>query len=269
MFALGGCPVWNDGLDGERPYEECVTHGDCPEGRVCVAGIGECRDTATCDHDAHCRANERCDARGTCVPRDGDECTGDAQCGLDERCVANRCKSEDSVCQFDWQCGVDAGGNALVCVNNECTRPCAEDAECGSGQKCEGHVCVRDRDQCRLTKDCPSGLHCVDGACLPGCTLDAHCPQDEVCEAGFCVPDTSPKPFCQDESDCAEGRLCVDGACRTPCPEAPATCQHFDFQFTVCNEETGLCEAPNESIAECFGAADCPAGKSCVDGLCR
>jgi hypothetical protein len=246
-----------------------VSHGDCPDGLACVPALGECRETATCTDDEDCRASEICDHRGTCVPRAPNECREDAECDAGERCVSNRCKSEDSVCQFDHQCGVDGEGNARICVNNECTLVCIVDADCGSGQRCESNLCVTDPGQCTHTSDCAAGLHCVGGSCKPACATDFGCPAGEICDEGFCRLDPAPKPFCTDESDCAEGRLCVDGACRTPCPEAPATCQHFDFQLTVCNEDTMLCEAPSESASNCFGGSDCAAGARCVDGICR
>jgi hypothetical protein len=272
LLVLGGCPVWLDGRSDDTrrpPSEECVSHGDCDEGSACVAFLGECRETAPCETDDHCRASEVCDHRGTCVPRAEGECRGDAECAPSERCVTNRCKAEDSICQFDHQCGVDGEGNARVCVNNECARVCVSDGECGSGQRCASNLCVTDPNQCTHSSECGAGSHCVDGSCRPACTTALDCPGVEICDEGFCRPDTSPQAFCSSEADCAEGRLCVDGACRTPCPEAPATCQHFDFQLTVCNEETMLCEAPSESVADCFGASDCPSSEWCVDGICR
>jgi hypothetical protein len=64
------------------------------------------------------------------------------------------------------------------------------------------------------------------------------------------------------------GHRCAGGVCRSPC-DTSADCARFDVQFSFCDTANHYCIANIEVTAMCASAADCSAGQSCVDALCR
>jgi hypothetical protein len=70
------------------------------------------------------------------------------------------------------------------------------------------------------------------------------------------------------------GRPCVDGICRTPCPTmTDAECASIDSQLPLCRPDSTsgvyYCYAMVETAPECRVAADCGAGRECLNGTCR
>lgn len=287
------CPVGElCSIDGECvPMAPCVTARDCASGEVCTAGVcepgpstcradgdcavgsfcddGTCAPSGTCTDDDACDAGFWCDHRGTCVPRPDDACRTHADCTGGELCIEGYCRAREEACELDRDC---APGS--FCLNNECTSNCTSDAECSAGDACIDSFC-RPASECTTSSSCSTGEHCVDGRCLPDCSgAGRTCAAGSYCamEDQFCRPDWEPEPFCEVDADCMTGRTCVDGVCRTPCPTmADSQCMMIDSQLPLCREDGGTyyCFAVREQTPECRIEAECPAGRDCLDGLCR
>lgn len=250
------------------PQARCRTHGDCPTGAYCANGL--CEPSSTCTGDAQCTTEGQwCDFRSTCVPRDPGACRTTADCGDNLLCIENVCTDVGTTCQLDREC---PAGSA--CVNNECTLVCGtDDGVCAAGDTCVAGFC-RGTQTCSGTDDCNAGEHCVEARCLPDCAGSGTCSDANAYCADdlFCRPDWQRTPFCSMDSDCNDGRVCRSGVCRTPCPAAPMTCMSIDSQFVACQMEGAdmLCVASGDTmVPQCRTAADCSAGRDCVNGQCR
>jgi len=117
---------------------------------------------------------------------------------------------------------------------------------------CEGSDCL---GGCSADDDCDDA---------PACALDwdcAHLGPGMVCdEAGECVADDGPCPDgacgCVEDSECGEGLLCMGSLCTDP-----ADLCVFDFE---CGADSLCIDSACHMTCTC----DCPAGQSCVDGIC-
>jgi len=256
---------------------ECAADVDCPEGTTCRVPPGVCAAPqepipepmpGTCTRNSECGDASLVCRDGTCVSAPEPACSATSPCPSGQSCVAGSCRADVDTCQFNFECG--AAGR--ICVNQQCTTGCTADAMCGTGFTCDeaSGACVAIPPVPRMCTDdaaCGAGRICIDSSCYDGCTADAMCGTDRYCAAGVCRPDTRPRPFCTSNADCAPGRPCIGGVCRTPC-DTSATCAMFDVQFNFCGADN-YCLTTNEVTSDCSSAAQCTAGQSCIDGICR
>jgi len=163
---------------------------------------------------------------------------GKAMDGLPPACHYTGDAADGAPCELGFECqsGFCAGyeGDALLC--GVCTAPA------GEGDPCDG--------------TCEVGLACINGTCadLGGvgdpCDADDPCWTTLRCDAGQCAA------------------LIADGqACDTNVP-GPGQC---DWESSVCNKVTGLCEALAPPVAvggACFIQADGTV-ILCDDSLCQ
>ena len=262
-------------------------------GTVCQAGIGGCRNNGVlvCRPDGlstTCGAVPLQPKPEICDSKDND-CNGQIDDNLVQAC-ANACGSGVEFCQ---------GGKWVGC-----TAPAPEAERCdGKDNDCNGTV--DDGLQRPCTTACGNGKEtCVNGKWV---FCDAPKPDAEICDGkdndcnGKIDEGIQPRP-CQ--GACGSGTAqCVNGSytgCAGPKPE-PELC---DGKYNDCNGmiDDGLsrdcssvcgdgkelcvngawqaCNAPKPTPEICDGADNdcngkiddnttCPAGESCVEGLCR
>lgn len=135
-----------------------------------------------------CFAGNVCD-RGTCVPP-----------GLEGR--SSRGLEAGESCAVDADCGTNAAGDEMICVNGACAAlggqsfgDCESDAECPDFQVC---VLGRCFSNCSTDQDCPSPGRCHLHACRLPCVAEgAACPDGYSCDtsdgqSGYCMPTVSP-----------------------------------------------------------------------------
>ena len=113
------------------------------------------QNSAPCDNDDGCPANQRC-RRGACGPI----CLADADCGSGQVCA------KDGTCQLPPECTKDTDcASGFSCTNNKCA--CQQDSACAANQQCLDGVCST-RKPCTGDADCAgSGQRCeiVSGSC--------------------------------------------------------------------------------------------------------
>jgi len=116
------------------PQTQCVRHGDCLGGQLCVEGV--CTAAQGCDAGVECCILEECRG-GFCLPLPTDDCA-QSGCPPNEVCTENgycnrRPCDDDSVCKDDGRC---VAGHCVPQV------PC--EGRCADGEACYVH-----RDACR------------------------------------------------------------------------------------------------------------------------
>ncbi len=252
----------------------------CPASQVCT-DLG-C--TSSCAADTDCARGWVCrgasgSTRGSCVaptehtpvPHPG-SCTSNADCSGGTVCDASgRCSPPSDVCQFNSQCGA-----GRVCINQSCAAACSATAPCPTGQACNNGVCVNHpAGQCTADAQCAAGQRCLNSTCFNVCTTSAQCGTGLYCgDQGLCVPDTRRQPFCTSDAQCTAPSQCLDGVCRRPCSTSDE-CLRTDVSYHNCvpiaylHTTQRYCLTDHEYRPTCARAADCTAGQSCVDGVCR
>jgi Cys-rich repeat protein len=294
------CDCGRPCADGSRCDEtlgcviECSVAAECPSGSTCVGGLclgfsaprvreafteldcscssdDECGDLLCIEGMCRmgCRTSDDCDAGfacvdATCVPTVTPDCDAERPCSAGLECVAGECRAPAATCQFSSECGT-----GRVCVNQQCTTECDAARPCATaGTTCVDGFCVETPPvgECVVNADCGEGRVCRDGACFDECSTDAECGTGRYCLEGRCRVDDRPRPSCDATRSCATGSVCLNGTCRIPCSTAPE-CAMFDVQYNFCL--MGLCATTNEATSDCSAQADCMAGQSCVDGICR
>lgn len=136
---------------------------------------------------------------------------------------------------------------------------CSADDECGAGEYCVG---PDDPNVCGIP---PQEFCANDGDCGP----------DERCHAvpDPCSPDgvgSECRPACR-PGNCFEGFRCTaEGACEAEscadgytCPDHQQCAPDADPQLPVHARTHGCADIP------CGADGDCPAGGSCIDGICH
>ncbi len=187
--------------------QRCEQDSECPSGRVCDPGAGEC---VECWNDSQCSAGRCKLSTGTC-----EECTEDSDCA-------------EGVCSLSMN----------VCV------ACMKSSDCKGGGVCSRttYECV----QCEQDLDCPSSGPCYLAACyqskceevaLPDlalCEDGDWCTMGERCYAGVCQW-TIRDPLCEPDGD-FDGVTASEGDCRDDDPDVhPGAVEVCDGKDNDCD----------------------------------
>lgn len=227
------------------PKKECTTKADCGDGKTCVA--------STC---------QACGGSNGPCP-----CTKNEECGGGQACVAGACTATQNVCKYSSECGANK-----VCADGQCLTSC-ETAPCATGFKCEKGVCEVDPGATTCTTDAQCGgetPQCVAGACVKACGADQECGAGKYCDQGACLVDTRPTPNCTTDAQCSTGgpaQKCLGGFCKYTCT-TDQYCRTIDNRIGYCAKDN-VCRTQAEAQAACIAAAECDAGKSCIDNQCK
>ena len=194
------------GLPESPSTPNCRSRADCPPGQVCPAGA-----CSACFLDEQCESWEVC-RFGKCTR----SCDKDAVCGADQRCDPGVSICVDCLEPSDCRAPRNICSEAHICV--ECTGSDQCDSElkpqCGGQGEC---VCLGSMDcpphapicdpqwrrcvQCNDVLPCmmPERPYCISDFCV-ACRVDAECERAEfpVCSDGLCVE-------CDSDHQCANG----------------------------------------------------------------
>lgn len=236
--------------DGGGGPGTCSCSADCAslgDGYVCDLTNHTCKPapdmppgSVTCSADCDCPSGQVC-ANGTCTP---------SGCGVTDPCT------------FDYECGQGQ------CVNGQCRAACTSSSTCGTGDTCQTGHCAPNlaASACVYNTDCGSNRACVNGTCHATCSTDTDCANPaDTCDCGLCRPNRNKVPQCRTGADCAAGEDCVNAVCRTPCASSSDCGACIDQPICA----LGYCSSQNEAHPQCHTQADCGAGQSCVNALCK
>jgi len=245
----------------------CDCH--CPEGQTpcdnkCVRLDSDIRNCGSCGH--LCSDPKIC-VGGQCVcPTGRETCAGGMGgcCRAGEACCNGACKNLATDTNNCGRC-FKACFYPQVCVGGQCVcptghEPCAGGIDylcCDQGEKCCNDICKKvatDPANCGTCgRQCSSAKLCVGGQCV--------CPFDrEPCLSGCCAVGehccTSPDGHYQD---------CVNFY-TTSSPKHCGACNHAcdTAGGQYCHAGQCICEAGRPPC----GNICCPAGSSCVNGVC-
>jgi hypothetical protein len=208
----------------------------CRGVEVCVGGVCQC------PPDSAVRCRGRCIDPNSdghhCGGCPGVDCTNVATAGHGLACVAGACVCTDPSERFCPPVGcVDTDSDPRACGPG-CT-------PCKKGEPCHRGVC---------------------GACLEGKRLcgQSCCPDEATCRQHVCIC-PSGKVFCGEEcvAACAAPKELNQTTCRCECPSTLPACA----APKVRDPDTCECVCPS-GRAPC-GQGCCPAGESCVGGVCQ
>lgn len=233
-----------------EPGAACSDQADCAEGMVCTFGLctpERCIDDGDCAQGQRCFSGECIDSQLPIPPG----CASDADCAATENCLLNMCVPRQ--CASGADCAPGESCTLGFCTPFEVPIPiseCSRDADCNDFlfDSCVGGVCVPGAlfpEGCATPADCPAGQSCVIAVCLDAqCTVKSDCGSGEDCRFGFCIAEDTPLPQpgqCASDADCGASSRCVLSVCLPDVVPIPQPC----------------------------GANDsCPAGMSCVFGIC-
>jgi peptidoglycan-associated lipoprotein len=124
------------------------------------------------------------------------------------------------------------------CVARKCQQ-CRDSRDCPTGYQCGNGKCGAIAGYCTDRSQCAGGQECIANRCR-ACEADGECPSGLKCMQGQCR-----KPQCTKDDDCAQDQECRNGSCmgRPPAAAGPP-CQlkpvYFGFdQSTLTSEATG------------------------------
>lgn len=164
------------------------------------------------------------------------------------------CKPDYPTCETDKDCKAKE-----FCVARKCQQ-CRDSRDCPTGYQCNAGRCAAIQGYCTDKAQCPAGQECIANRCR-ACESDAECPAGTKCAQGQCR-----KPQCSSDNDCPQDQECQNGACvgRPPRPAEGAPCPlgavYFGFdQATLSPEATSTLN----TNAECLKSAK--AAKRSVD----
>ncbi|TVR02530.1 MAG: hypothetical protein EA398_07295 [Deltaproteobacteria bacterium] len=179
--------------------------------------------------------------------------------GLDRRRFPGALPAVTLLLLFLVACGGDSPG----------TSSCESVADCASGQAC------LQVDELNVYDPLAPGL-CIDTEC----TSDRECPAGEVCRGNACVllqggggepaTETPPQEFCEEDEDCTTpGHRCVAGVCTG---DAPPTTTGDPCDGVICESdqrcEAGACVPVGSSGPPLTGCDACTAEEVCIDEAC-
>lgn len=164
-------------------------------------------------------------------------------CAGSEKCANRKCVPYSGKCdQFSCPAG--------CCKNNVC-QPGTVNTACGNGGK-----------QC---KACPLDRKCLGGVCGSGNCNASNC--NGCCSGSSCKPGTAAS-FCgkggQGCRMCTSAEVCDKGACQ----KITAKCSTANCGGCCQNNKCHPGNTPGQCGAGGKQCISCPAGKTCVNGLC-
>lgn len=269
LGANGMC-AWNVDRSGcPTTGRPCITDDACPDGQVCLNGV--------------CRGEPN-----GCQPE---------ACGPVPPVAPPQMCADGSVEQLRITCEGAAGRCGWSILRSGCPDigfRCMADTDCPEGLVCQGEQCVRPETTCtpaecgRVPPVAPPQM-CVDGSveeirvvCEGG---NGQCGWNVY--RGGC-PDTP--DACQLDTECDDGQACFNGQCRPvsnscvpeqcgelPPVAPPQVCQDGSVEEVhfSCVGGGGMCgwnvtrEGCRTTPNACMTNADCAAGQSCLNGVCR
>jgi Cys-rich repeat protein len=278
------------GICEPDPMLPCATDADCPDGQSCVAGL--CVTTnPPCASNADCPAGFVC-MFGQCVPNTP-PCASNPDCPAGFACVNGQCVHVPPPCLTDADCN-----DGDPCTKDKCTPSsgcthvnicggCQNDSQCPTGQVCDPATgtCVPSSGGCTTNAQCGAGKYCFKATCNQNTGTCTAVPQacalyyDPVCgcngttygnlcllmsakqnlkHMGACnvTPiDADGDGFTIGQGDCNDQDASIH-------PMAPELCDGIDNNCSGIVDE-GCPGAP------CVAHSDCPAGFSCVNGVCQ
>jgi hypothetical protein len=289
--------------DGGPPVLTCASSADCVGAEFCSGGacfpkilVGNC--AGAIDHTAA----EVCQT-GICL---GGACCNAACSATDPACNAASCDATSGACQYPAPTVVC--GPPESCTNGSHTAASSCDGKggctlsqpvpCPAGDFCDKGACVPTPD-CSVGNgfDCPSAGGGVGSCCLGHCAgIDLSCEScGDVCAIGYTCGIMDPGGFvCHDETNGQAFPCCCGGSCPagyacvgsnhcavSDCSSAPAEglqCVIGGQPYLCCSGSSGgqvgmccngACVDYNHDPSHCGGCATiCPAGTSCIWGVC-
>ncbi|HEY3449805.1 MAG TPA: hypothetical protein VGK67_25850 [Myxococcales bacterium] len=239
------CQDCGEVADGCAATGACTCGGGpaCGSGQVCSGGACVCNATSC---PTGCCSGTTCVPDGTALSACG---ANGAQCQVCDTTLASVCSNGACRCGVFAACSIGSACVSGVCQCNAST--------CTSGC-CSGKVCTA-----RTGAACgPLGGACIDcGRTADGCSASGACQCGSGppcgaglrCSGGACVCDAT--SGC---AGCCSGNACVAGTDLTACGSGSAACQ-------VCAPLADQCAGQR---CKCGIAAPCPAGKTCLSGVC-
>jgi hypothetical protein len=166
LLALLGCG--GSGLK-DSDEAECVDHGECATGELCLQGqctVVDCVSSDACALGSYCDPDAHTCTEG-CLGEE--DCLGGDTCDVDARtCVVGVCVDTEIDCAVGERC--DDG--ACESVGKMCTE-CQRTSDCPTARE----ECLLDIDgnghcypECQVETDCPAGFDCLEIQTGPGQT---------------------------------------------------------------------------------------------------
>jgi peptidoglycan-associated lipoprotein len=154
-------------------------------------------------------------------------------------------------CETDKDCKTNP---KEFCVARKCQQ-CRDSRDCPTGSQCNGGKCGAIAGYCTDRSQCAAGQECIANRCRP-CEGDGECPAGLKCMQGSCR-----KPMCTKDDDCPQNQECQNGACvgkaasagAPPCPLGPV---YFGFdQASLTAEATATLNTNAECLKRPAAAA--------------
>lgn len=273
----------------------CSSDFDCPDQEACINR--QCRNPCNCGMNAVCHVQNH---RASCSCAEGFEgnpynlcrslgCRIDRECDSNQACVNGNCFNP---CLLNDPCGINAechaSGNRAQCRclpgfrGNPYERcsiiGCRTNSDCPSEKACENQQCV---DPCLYSNPCSPRAECRAQNHLAIC----RCPVGYMGNPYIdCRPEIVPE--CTFDTDCPSKLACINNKCANPCLilepcDRPSRCEvtptaPVRTMICICPEGyissgSGTCK-PTKTVMDvggCISDTDCPASRSCIDGICR
>ena len=147
-------------------------------------------------------------------------CTKNLDCKTGMICIQGYCIAGECVQSTDC-----TGGK--VCKSFRCVA-CAQDADCAGGQYCEVQQGQCKIQQCKLNRDCPTGMVCRIGFVCGLCQSNVECGTGSTCRNGLCSRQ------CTQNADCSSVEACQRGQCYPTCKVNADCPKGFACQSNVC-----------------------------------
>jgi peptidoglycan-associated lipoprotein len=153
------------------------------------------------------------------------------------------CGPNYPACETDKDCKTNP---KEFCVARKCQQ-CRDSRDCPTGYQCSNGKCGAIPGYCTDRSQCAAGQECILNRCRP-CSTDNDCPAGLRCSQGTCR-----KPQCSKDDECAQDQECRNGSCVGRAPRGPATCPlnpvYFGFdQSSLTSEATSTLNANAECL---------------------
>ena len=300
LMSLAGCTLehhdpWEDGewgaqggrsgqggTSGSQPPgsigSPCARDNDCGSGCFCTRDTRVCRHSGSCTRDEHCASGFRCDERRTCVPRDPEPRLDGGRPPTGGTGGTGGSAGRDGGLTEGGAAGAGGGGaaggagGAAGAAGGTGGAGATGGGTPGTGGGPGGTGGEVAPTSCRLDAQCGGG-RCVQGGCQRPCGADASCGTGHLCKEGYCQPSTQPGGQCVYSVECPAGATCINGYCHAACASTTMVSAPASGAGMCPNPADrclqGICKPDVRPVPQCTANAHCPAGRSCVDAVCR